>query len=260
MELGFELPNLFRLDERIAVVTGAGQGLGKAIATGLAAFGAALAIVDINEEKAEQTASELVAHGQRAIAVSCDVADEKQVQRMTQKVVDEWGRIDILVNNAGIAHRASIYEVRIEDWRRVLDVNLVGGFLCAREAGRVMEQQQRGSIINIASIAGFSGRGTQNTAYVASKAGVINLTRALAVQWAKSGIRVNALAPAEMDTPLLDELKRIPGALEERLQRIPMNRIGQPRELIGPVVFLASDASSFVTGHTLPVDGGALAV
>jgi NAD(P)-dependent dehydrogenase (short-subunit alcohol dehydrogenase family) len=250
---------LFSLTGRIAVVTGGGQGLGKTIAEGLAAFGASLVIADIQKEPAHQTAAELAVQGHHSFAVECDVADEAQVEQMIQKTLKEFGRIDVLVNNAGISRRHPVEAFPLDEWKHVLDVNLVGVFLCARSAGQAMARQHKGSIINVASIAGFTGRATRNTAYLAAKAGVVNLTRALAVHWASAGVRVNAVAPAEMDSPMLAALKSEPEALAERVARIPMGRIGQPYELIGPVVFLASDASSFVTGHTLPVDGGALA-
>jgi NAD(P)-dependent dehydrogenase (short-subunit alcohol dehydrogenase family) len=147
----------------------------------------------------------------------------------------------------------------LDAWKRVIDVDLVGVFLCCRAVGKIMVENQRGSIINMASVAGFLGRGTGTSAYLTAKAGVINLTRHLAVQWAKFGVRVNAIAPSQIDTPLLDDIRDQPGAMEERATRIPMGRIGRPDELVGPVVFLASDASSFVTGHILAVDGGLLA-
>ena len=251
--------DLFNLNDRVAIVTGGGQGLGKAIAVGLAEFGAVLAILDVDGERAHHAASELVARGHPAFAIQCDVADEMQVERAVQRVIGELGGIDILVNNAGISRRYPVEEFPLGEWERVIQVNLIGAFVCARAVASAMTAKKKGSIINIASIAGFGGRATKNTAYSASKAGLINLTRTLAIYWAKAGIRVNAIAPAEMDSPLLDDLRREPGALEERVARIPMGRIGKPDELIGPIVFLASDASSFVTGHTLAVDGGSLA-
>lgn len=256
---GFGSRELFSLQDRVAVVTGGGGGLGRAIASGLAEFGASLVIADIDEAQARLTASALLARGHYALAVSLDVSDEQQTENMVRKTLDEMGHIDILVNNAGVSRRYPIDEFPVEEWQRVIQVNLIGAFVCSRAVGKEMSRQRKGSIINIASIAGFIGRAIKNSAYSASKAGLISLTRTLAVQWAKSGVRVNAIAPAEMNSPLLDDLRREPGALEERVARIPMGRIGNPNEIIGPTVFLASEASSFVTGHVLSVDGGALA-
>jgi len=253
------LSRLFSLEDHVAVVTGAGQGLGRAIALGMAAHGAHIAAVDIQQDAAQSVAQAIAALGRKAVPFTCDVSDEAQVAALAEQVADEFGSIDALVNSAGIMLRHPIEDFPVQEWKRTLDVNLLGVFLCARAIGPIMLKRGKGSVINMASVAAFLGRGNDTSAYLTSKAGVVSLTRHLAVLWASRGVRVNAIAPAQIDTPLLDDLRSQPGALEERVARIPMGRLGQPHELVGPAIFLASDASSFVTGHILAVDGGLLA-
>ena len=250
--------DLFRLDGTAAIVTGAAGGLGSAIARGLAEAGAAVAVADFDESGAKATAEKLSAAGHRAVAVGVDVADSGSVQRLVEQVETRLGPVDVLVNSAGITHRTPAVDFSEAQWRRILDVNLTGVFLPSQILGRRMVERRRGRIVNIASIAGQMGlAGT--VAYCAAKGGVVMLTRALAVEWAPHGVRVNAIAPSWFATNLGDLIHREPNYAERAMRRVPMGRMGVPDELIGAAVFLASEASAMVTGHVLAVDGGTLA-
>ncbi len=250
--------DLFSLQGKTAIVTGAGAGLGAVFARALAEAGASVLCADINEDHAIRTATSLVGDGLNAIPLRADVTSESDVSEMIEEAVDRMGGLDILVNNAGIAAVGPPEATSLEDWQRVIDVNLTGVFLCAKAAGAVMiAAGTAGRIINIASIIGAGAAYPVGAAgYAASKGAVVNLTRELAVQWAQHGIRVNAIGPAyfpsDMTAGLLED-KNLTASIESR---VPMGRLGRPDELRGPIVFLASDASSYVTGQTLYVDGG----
>lgn len=237
----------FRLDGEVAVVTGGSSGIGATIAAAFAAVGARVAVFD------------LAASGEDAYKV--DVADEAQVRAAFERVVARHGRIDVLFNNAGIAIRKPTTELTLEDWNQVVGVNMTGVFLCAREAARHMLASGRGGrIINTASIMGFSGGGLYpNISYNATKGAVVNMTRTFAVEWAKRGIRVNAIAPTWVRTPLTRAIVERPELVERIEAMTPMGRLAEPEELVGAVLFLASRASAMVTGHTLAIDGGFLA-
>jgi NAD(P)-dependent dehydrogenase (short-subunit alcohol dehydrogenase family) len=237
----------FRLDGEVAVVTGGAGGIGSVVATAFAAVGARVAIFDP------------AATGEDAHQV--DVADEAQVKAAFDTVVARHGRLDILFNNAGIALRRPATQLSLDDWNKVVAVNMTGVFLCAREAARHMLAGGRGGrIVNTASIMGLSGGGLYpNISYQATKGAVVNMTRALAVEWAAQGIRVNAIAPTWVRTPLIRSITESPELVHRIAQMTPMGRIAEPEELVGAVLFLASRASAMVTGHVLAVDGGFLA-
>ncbi len=251
----------FRLDGEVAVVTGGASGIGRAVASGLAAVGARVVVFDVAAIGADAHAVHADAHVVRADAHVVDVTDEAQVKAAFDAVVARHGRLDVLVNNAGIAIRHPSIELTLEDWNKVVAVNMTGVFLCAREAARHMLASGRGGrIVNTASIMGLSGGGLYpNISYQATKGAVVNMTRALAVEWARQGIRVNAIAPTWVRTPLTRGLTENPGLVQRIEQMTPMGRLAEPEEMVGAALFLSSRASAMVTGHVLAVDGGFLA-
>ena len=255
--------DLFRLDGKVALVTGAGSGLGRQFCEVLAEAGADVACADIDEEPARATAAAVGNLGRHGIAIGCDVTAEAQVQAMVTRTVEVLGRLDILFNNAGIADPQALllHEYPTANWRAVLDVDLDGVFFCAREALKVMAAQQSGKIINIASIWGLAGSSSlfPALAYNAAKGAVINLTRELGLQYASQGIQVNALCPGFYQTNLSRGAIDDPQARAAVSAFIPMNRIAEAAEIKGPALFLASAASDYMTGQTLVVDGGCLA-
>jgi NAD(P)-dependent dehydrogenase (short-subunit alcohol dehydrogenase family) len=250
--------DLFRLDGQTAVVVGGAGGLGAAMARGLAGAGAAVAVADANAAQAKVVADAIAGTAGRALALAVDVSDAASVERMAAAVEAALGPIDVLVNSAGITHRSPAADFPEAAWHRVIAVNLTGVFHGCQVVGRRMLARRRGRIVNIASIAGQIGL-TGTVAYAASKGGVVMLTRALAVEWAPHNVRVNAIAPSWFESNIGDLIHREPGYAERAMRRVPVGRMGTPDELIGAVLYLASDASTMVTGHILAVDGGTLA-
>lgn len=245
-----------RLRGRIAAITGGALGIGRATAALFGTEGATVAVGDIDVAGAEAVAGEISGHGGRAIAVGVDVGDAGQVQAFVDRVVADFGRLDVMFANAGIAHSAPFLDHPEAQWHRVLRVNLTGVFLCCQAAARQMVKQGGGRIITTASINGF--RGVENlVGYNVAKAGVIELTRTMAVELAQHHVTVNAIAPAQIDTRLTRSLPE--EARRRRVERIPLGRFGEPDEVARAALFLASDDASYVTGHTLAVDGGYLA-
>lgn len=260
---------LFDLNAKVALVVGAG-GLGSAIAGGLSAAGAAVAAADKSLQRAEAVAARLQEDGRGVRGYEVDVTDPSEVSVLIRTVTADFGKVDVLVNAFGITQRAAAENFPAQAWQRILDVNLNGTFFCSREAGRQMLEQGGGSIVNLSSIAGSVGI-KNSAAYAASKGGVDQLTRTMALEWARRGVRVNAIAPSWFETEMGSQIRdakvlyvgveRPPESvlLEDTVQRVPVGRMGVPEEIVGAAVFLASDASRMVTGHILAVDGGYLA-
>jgi NAD(P)-dependent dehydrogenase (short-subunit alcohol dehydrogenase family) len=247
---------LFDLSGRTAIVTGGSRGLGREMAEGLGEAGANLVLCARRAEWLTPTVAELSAAGLKVVGHECDVSNPSQVQAVVDLAVRTFGTLDILVNNAGVSWGAAPEEMPLDKWHTVLDANLTGAFLFAQAAGREMLKRKSGSIINIASVAGIQGlvNGPHYAGYAASKAGLMGLTRELAASWGRSGIRVNAIAPGFFHSRLADAV--IPLA-EPAIQAFnPIARVGNPGELKGVCVFLASDAASYITGQTIVVDGG----
>jgi NAD(P)-dependent dehydrogenase (short-subunit alcohol dehydrogenase family) len=247
------LADLFTLDGKVAVVTGASSGLGVAFAQALAEAGADVALGARRADRLSETAALVEAAGRKALSVATDVADPASCQALVDAAMAEFGRVDVLVNNAGIGTAVPATRETPEQFRQVIDVNLNGCYWMAQACGRVM--QPGSSIINISSVLGITTAGLPQAAYAASKAGLIGMTRDLAQQWTgRKGIRVNAIAPGFFASEMTEQYPE--GYLDAMGQRIPMGRKGDPRELAATVVFLASGAAGYITGQTLPVDGG----
>ena len=242
-----------KLTGKVALVTGAAQGIGKAVALLLARNGADIVISDINLEKAEETAKEVQALGRKALATKVDVATLGDVEKMVEAILAQFGKVDILVNNAGIARDKLILRMTEEDWDAVLNINLKGTFNCTKAVIRHMSKQKSGKIVNIASVVGEMGNAGQAN-YAASKAGVIGFTKTIAREFAHRGINVNAIAPGYIETPMTDAL---PDKAKEELKRlIPMDRLGKPEDVAEAVLFLVSESANYITGQVLNVNGG----
>ena len=241
------------LENRVAVVTGAGRGIGEAIARRLAGEGAVVAVCDVMLENAQQVAASLTRSGTKAGAYAVNVTDSKQVTEVCDKIVADFGRVDILVNNAGITRDGLLLRMSDEDWDAVLGVNLKGAFLFTRALSRTMLKQRSGVIVNIASIVGIMGNAGQAN-YSASKAGLIGFTKTVAKELASRGIRSNAVAPGFIQTPMTDKLSA--EAKKMQTDFIALKRLGLPEDVANVVLFLASDLSSYVTGQVIAVDGG----
>ena len=253
---------VFDLSGRVAIVVGAGSGLGRVIALGFSRFGAKIVSADLNLTSAKETASQVQHQGGEAVAYQADVSDGSAIQGVVSDVVEKFKRIDILVNSAGVASHAPSETMTLDEWNRVMDANLSGTFHCCRAVGAVMLRQGKGNII--VSVGGLVAVGRGTAAYGASKGGVVMLTRELAVEWASRGVRVNGIAPCQFRTPMLEAILKDPQYNPDQLMQTwiansPLGRIGEMEEIVGPAVFLASDAASMVTGHILAVDGGYVA-
>ncbi len=247
----------FSLKGRVGIVTGGGQGLGQAFCLAFADAGADIVVAELNPETGPVTAAQVERRGRHGLFVETDVTDRNSVDAMVARTLSAFGRIDFIMNNAGITKWAPAEEVTEEDWRAVMAVNLDGLFYCCQAVVGPMKEAGGGRIINIASMSGMIVNFPQAQAsYNASKAAVIHLTRSLACEWAPYGIRVNAIAPGYMATPMAQPFFDDPAYGERWMQAIPMGRPGQPDELAGAAIYLASEASSYVTGEVIVVDGG----
>jgi 3-oxoacyl-[acyl-carrier protein] reductase len=250
---------MWKLDGKVALVTGARRGIGRAVALGLARAGADVAVSDVSQEDCERVAEEIRGLGRRALAIRCDVSRKAEVEEMVRRTVSGLGRLDILINNAGIARFKPFFELSEEEWDETLAINLKGQFLCAQAAAREMVKRGWGRIVNVSSIAsGQTGIGVASLAhYTASKGGVAALTEALAVELGPQGISVNAIAPGPIDTPMIDPLRG--EGLDAFVARIPKHRVGRSEEVGHLAVFLSSEEADYVNGALIPIDGGLLA-
>jgi NAD(P)-dependent dehydrogenase (short-subunit alcohol dehydrogenase family) len=249
-------PQMFDLTGRVAIVTGGSVGLGRQMAEGLAQMGANLVLCARKKERCVQAAEELQRLGVQVLAFGCDVRDPSSIQEVADAAVKQFGRIDVLINNAGTSWGAPVESMTLDQWNKVLDTNLTGTFLFSQAVGKIMIKQRRGKIINMASVAGLRGSSPKLSAigYSASKGGVVIFTKDLACKWGMHNIQINAIAPGWFPTDMSEKV--IERNKEALLEGIPLGRFGGPDDLKGAAIFLASDASDFVTGHILVVDGG----
>lgn len=249
------------LSEKVALVTGAGQGIGQVIGQRLASCGAKVCVNDVDPDTARDSAQAIQASGYQAMDYVVSVDNKRGVQGMIDGIIESWGRLDILVNNAGIEPTGSVLEMDEWSWDKTLAVNLKGTFLCSQAAGRVMkEQPQGGVIINIASIAGHSIPIALRSAYCASKAGVVGFSKECAREFAEYGIRVNAICPGVIVTPMTEKLRHNEAMMKKWMQEIPLRRLGQAEEVAEMVLFLCSDSASYIVGQAIHVDGGKVMV
>lgn len=243
------------LEDRIAIVTGASQGIGRAIAVELAKVGAHIAAVSRRRARLDSVADEVRAQGRRALALVCDVGDERQVHEAVARTIETFGRVDLLVNNAGYRIRSRLEDLPRHEWDAMVATNLTGVFLFCQAVGRVMIRQGGGKIVNVTSVAGRSGsRGL--AAYAATKAGVMVLTQSLGAEWAKHGINVNAVAPGPVETEGVLEVWQTPEMIAQAAREVPLGRLGRPEEIASAVIFAASSHADFMTGETIYVSGG----
>jgi len=250
----------FDFENVVVLVTGAGRGIGRAIALAFAREGARVAVNDINPDTCEAVAQEIRSGGGQAAAFHADVANKLAVQSMLIDMEDRWGRVDILINNAGVEPHKPIVQLDEWDWNRTLDVNLKGAFLCSQSAGRMMIKQGGGVIVNIASIAGRAAGLRDRSAYVASKTGLIGFTKECAREFAAHHIRVNAVCPGVIVTEMTAHLRNNAAQLQKWLEDIPLGRLGEPDDVTGLVLFLCSDAARYITGQAIHVDGGKIMI
>ncbi len=256
-ELMEQQMKIFDLSERVVIITGASSGLGKTFARGLCEIGAKVVLAARRIDRLVELVDEIESSGGNALAVQCDVTQSKEVDAMVNTTLDHFGGLDVLVNNAGMVNVKPIEEESEEEFRQVMDVNITGLFLCAQRCGQEMLKAGKGSIINIASIMGQVGIGlVPQSSYAASKGAVVNFTREVAAQWARRGIRVNAIAPGWFPTEMTDDMLSDENGSKFIRRNTPMGRPGQPEELMGALILLASDASSYMTGQIIKVDGG----
>jgi len=247
---------LFDLTDRVAIVTGGAGGLGRPTALGLADFGANVVVTSRNLQNLESVKKEIEQLGRESLAISCDVTKHEDVKRMVKQALDRFERIDILVTYAGLNIPKPAEEYPFDDWKKIMDTNVTGVFLCNQEVGKVMIKQRSGKIINISSVRGGYALPRNYVGYCTSKGAVNMLTRVLACEWAKFNVLVNAIAPTVIETPLTAHILDDPEFAKRMKERIPLGRWGFPDDLIGAIVYLASDASNFVTGQILYIDGG----
>jgi 3-oxoacyl-[acyl-carrier protein] reductase len=241
---------------KVVLITGAGRGIGREIAAAFAARGAKVAANDITPVNLDQSVEQISASGGAIKDYISDISKKMPVQAMVSRIVDEWERIDILVNNAGVEPHAPLLDLDAWDWQRTIDVNLSGAFFTTQTVGRVMREQGGGAIVNIASIAGRAHGLKDRSAYVASKMGLIGLTREAARELADYNIRVNAVCPGVIETEMTAELRKNEAMVAKWLEDIPQNRLGQPGDVAGLVMFLCSDEAGYITGQAINVDGG----
>ncbi len=251
------MKDMFRLDGKIAIVTGGAGGIGEALALGLGYQGATVVVSSRNQQAIDAVAEKISAEtGSEAVAVAADVTDEASIQALVDTVVEKFGKIDILVNAMGMNIKRDAFDYPLEDWDKLFEVNVKGTMAACKAVGKVMRDQQGGAIVNLSSVRGIRGYTGGNSGYCATKGAVELITKALALEWAPSGIRVNALGPALVITPGTKHIAEDPQLAAKYAAAVPLGRIGLPEDMVGAVVYLCSDAASFVSGQTIYVDGG----
>ncbi len=251
------MKDIFKLDGKIAIVTGGAGGIGEALALGLGYHGATVVVSSRNQQAIDAVAKEITEEtGNEAIAVASDVTSDSSMQNLVDTVVKKYGRIDIMVNAMGMNIKHDAFEYSMDDWDKLFAVNVKGTMIACKAAGKIMREQKGGAIVNLSSVRGIRGYTGGNTGYCATKGAVELMTKALALEWAPSGIRVNALGPALVITPGTRHIAEDPKLAAKYASAVPMGRIGLPEDMVGAVVYLCSDAASFVSGQTIYVDGG----